>query len=276
MENVASGRLRRLANMVIALESRPPDRKIPIGTSAIRWRATAWSRHSRSVPASCSSELLSMLGGAQLVVLGLGLPTGAEVDLHHRRRAQLDDVAEGGPGRGDVAQRQERRYERRVDPGAAEAVVRERADLRRERQLPRAAAQVERLDAERAAHQRQLVRAPIQHDEGKHAFESLGELDRAEVLVAVHQDLGVGRAAERVPLLDEPLSQLEEVVDLAVVDDLDLTVFVGHRLVAERAEVDDRQAAHTHADAVLDERAAGVGAAMAHARRHRLDFFSLD
>jgi hypothetical protein len=50
----------------------------------------------------------------------------------------------------------------------------------------------------------------------------------------------VGPRAEHVALVveREPLSQLEEVVHLAVVDDLHASVFVPHRLMAGGTEID--------------------------------------
>jgi hypothetical protein len=154
--------------------------------------------------------------------------------------------------------------------------VREGADLRRERELARPAAQVKRFDAESIARQDQLAGAPIEDREGEHPFEALAKLDRAEVLVAVDQDLGVGGAAEDVTLGGQQGAQRSMIVDLAVVDDLHLAVLVGHGLAALRAEIDDRQPPHSDADAVLRERAPRIGPAVRQRRRHGDDLLVAD
>ncbi len=141
-----------------------------------------------------------------------------------------------------------------IDGRTTEPVMSEGPNLGRERELSGSPAKIERLDAEGPANQRQFVGAPIEDGEGEHPIEALGELDGAEVFVAVDEHFGVGRAAEGVSLRDQVRAQLEKVVDFAVVDDLDLSVLVCHRLAAQRAEVDDRQPAHADADAGFDER----------------------
>ena len=64
-----------------------------------------------------------------------------------------------------------------------------------------------------------------------------------------------------MPQAPEPLAQLAEVVDLAVLDDADRAVLVGDRLVSGRG-VDDGQPPHAERDAVGDVTAFFVGAAM--------------
>ena len=56
---------------------------------------------------------------------------------------------------------------------------------------------------------------------------------------------------KRWPFSSELPAQRQVVVDLAVEDDLDGAVLVGHRLVGGRREVDDRQPAEAEADVAL-------------------------
>src|SRR5262245_57108760 len=58
------------------------------------------------------------------------------------------------------------------------------------------------------------------------------------------------------------------VVDLAVEGNPHAAVLVGHRLLAGRADVDDRKPSVRQTDRSVDELAAAVGAAMAHYIAH--------
>ena len=72
--------------------------------------------------------------------------------------------------------------------------------------------------------------------------------------------------------------QCLEVVDLAVERDADGTVFVRHRLIAERRQVDDRETTEAEADAVVvaDEDSLRVGSAMVETIAHRHDVLGAD
>ena len=59
-----------------------------------------------------------------------------------------------------------------------------------------------------------------------------------------------------------------EVVDLAVEDNDDATVLVGHRLGASLGQVEDRQAAEAEGNAAVDKLTAHVGTAMDDAVHH--------
>jgi len=56
------------------------------------------------------------------------------------------------------------------------------------------------------------------------------------LFVQVDDDLGVGMRSELVAARLEPRAKLDEVVDLAVIDDPDRPIFIGHRLIARSAE----------------------------------------
>src|SRR6185436_1779240 len=97
------------------------------------------------------------------------------------------------------------------------------------------------------------------------------QLQRAQLLVAVHEHLRVAGSPEPVPLQLEARPQVPLVVDLAVENDRDVAGLVEQRLVTGRGQVDDRQAAHADADAALDQLALVVGTAVTDAVGHRPD-----
>ena len=83
-------------------------------------------------------------------------------------------------------------------------------------------------------------------------------------------DFGVAAGPEDVSALLEVVPQLAVVVDLAVEDDPDRAVFVGHRLMPA-LEVDDAQPAHAERDAVSEIHALIVRAAVHDGRAHVAD-----
>jgi hypothetical protein len=116
----------------------------------------------------------------------------------------------------------------------------------------------------------QALPLAIEERERVHAFETSRQLERAEVLVTVHQDLRVAGAPKDVAPGHELRSQIAVIVNLTVEHDDDGGVLVEKRLVSARAQIDDRQAAHADPDVAFDQRAIVVRAAMADAGRHRL------
>ena len=97
----------------------------------------------------------------------------------------------------------------------------------------------------------------------------------AVVLVEVDDHLGVALRREAVPAAAELGGQLLVVVDLAVQHDDDRAVLVEDRLVAG-LEVDDSQPLDAEADAVVEEEAARVWAAVLDHRAHALEQRTLD
>jgi hypothetical protein len=70
------------------------------------------------------------------------------------------------------------------------------------------------------------------------------------------------------------VSQLGEVIDLAVVDDPNRAVFVEDRLMAPR-QIDDTQAAHAQADAIFYEYAFVIGTTIDNRLAHPVDGLSI-
>ena len=76
------------------------------------------------------------------------------------------------------------------------------------------------------------------------------------------QHLGVARAAQRRALAFQPGPEFPVVVDFAVEDERHPTARIGHRLVAGRGEVEDREADVREADATGRPDALAVGPPM--------------
>jgi hypothetical protein len=137
-------------------------------------------------------------------------------------------------------------WSRRGDGG----VLDDGLDLGGEAQAAADRGVVERFDADAVAGQPESAAVEVPDREGEHALESLDAVG-APFLVAVHDDFGVGVAAEHVAPAQQFLADGLEVVDLAVEDDLDVAVLVGHGLAAVFGEVDDAQSAVAEGDMVV-------------------------
>ena len=109
-----------------------------------------------------------------------------------------------------------------------------RLDLRAEQDRTAALGPVERLDSEAVADQQQTSTTSIVKRQRKHPDQSLRERI-APFLVGVRNDLRVTAALKDVPGGLELAAQFPMVVDLAIEDDLYLTIFAGHGLPAKRA-----------------------------------------
>ena len=90
-----------------------------------------------------------------------------------------------------------------------------------------------RLDAQPVAHQPQPLAEGVPHGKGKHAVKASQAIN-APGFIGVENNFSIRRRAENVTLLLQFLSDLGEVVDLAVIYDPKRAIFVGHRLPASR------------------------------------------
>jgi hypothetical protein len=116
--------------------------------------------------------------------------------------------------------------------------------------------------------QARRVAALVEDREPPHAVEP-AERIHAPGRVRLEHDLAVGMGAEGVPERFELGSELAEVVDLAVVDEVQPAVRGRHRLAARR-DVDDAESAHPEARGVGFAVAQAIWTAMDQAVRHRL------
>ncbi len=97
--------------------------------------------------------------------------------------------------------------------------------------------------------EQQTLPVRVPEGEREHAAEAR-HARRSPLLVRMHDGLGVGAGAERVPLRDELLAQRLKIVDLPVEDDLHRAVLVRHRLVSG-GQIDDGQPPVREAHAAL-------------------------
>ena len=112
------------------------------------------------------------------------------------------------------------------------------------------------------------------HHEAIHAAQAIDQA-LAPFLVSVNEDLGVRIAMEYVTRGLELGAQLLEVVNLAIEHNEHGAVLVAHGLSTRLGEIENRQAAETERDAVLDMGSAHVGAAVDDAVHHRGENFLL-
>ncbi len=160
------------------------------------------------------------------------------------RRRQTLDPGKGGLGRGDVLQcqvvvdraqvwgpRQPRPGEQCLDLGAEQEGL-PVGQLRRR--------VIERFLAEAVARQDQPARAAVPQCQREHAAQP-SEQRRPPGMPAIDDDLAVGAAAEDIAERRQLGAQCSEIVDFAVVGQPDIARHAGHRLMARRRQVDDRQ-----------------------------------
>ena len=161
-----------------------------------------------------------------------------------------------------------------VDAAPLLRIFEQRFDLGRKRDPAVVNAVVERLHADPIADQPEAPFTSVPERDREHAAEPVQAVD-APFLERVQDHFGIGVArlppvsAERLELL----AHLRVIVDLAVEDHLQPAVFVGHRLVGHRREIDDRQAAVTEAHPAVRRHpdAAAVRATMSHRVAHPAD-----
>ena len=220
------------------MESTPPDKKAPSGTSATRCARTDSSSNSSNSSSQSSVARAQLRLELQLPVfprfgdpsvkvthqhVGRGQPTNTCVD---RRRCGHVAVPQIQVQRLDV-----NRWDRRFR-------VTQRCKFRAERQVAGSETVIEWLDPQVISRQQQTSSAEVDERKGEHAPETPHAVV-TPLLVRVHDDFRVALRAKAVPVLLELTSQLTEVVDLSVVADPDLAVLVGQRLLPSRG-IDNR------------------------------------
>ena len=273
MEQVLTGPDDRPAIIATtALESTPPDRNAPSGTSEIMRsftdsfsRATSSSQASASPIDACAPLLFSKRTSQYSRGAGIGWP---------RRIASvcaggsLYTSLEHGPRLGHVAEREVLLDRLGLDDADQVRMREQRLQLGAEQQHPVGQdREVHRLDAESVAREEQRLAIAIPQREREHAAKAR-DARLAPFLPRVHDDLGVAARAERMPAGGQLDDEFLIVVDLAVEHDGDSLVLVVERLVAA-AEVDDRQAAMPEPDPGFEVEPVVVGTAMRDRVVHR-------
>ena len=220
--------------------------------------------------------LLERLLDGRVIAIPVALDVhlaGRDIDGKVVRRRQLVDTLEEGLLGCRILQRHVRTQGLFVDRLVEVRVVQEALDLGTEEHARSAVARighgivVERLDAKDIAGAKKLILLLVPDDEGVHTAQTI-EYRLAPLLVAVQEALGVGAAVELIALGLELGAKLLEVVDLAVEDDNDAAVLIGHGLSAGLGQVEDRQAAEAEGNAAVDKLTAHVGTAMDDAVHH--------
>ena len=128
---------------------------------------------------------------------------------------------------------------------------------------------IERLLPEPVARQQQGAIAGIPDGVGEHAAQ-LRNAAGAFFFVEVHQRFGVAVGFEAVAGAKQICAQFPEIVDLAVEDYPDGSVFIRHGLVAGR-EIDDAEPPHPEAAAAVDMIAFVIRAAIPDLIAHGAD-----
>jgi len=203
----------------------------------------------------------------------LGRVDGAAVDGEGLGGAELVDVGEGALGGGDVAEEQVVGEGVVVGAGVEGVGLEEGFGLAGEEESAGGVGVVEGFLAYAVAGEEELLFGLVPEGEGEHAAEVGGAVG-AVLFVEVEDDFGVGLGAEAVAGGLEVAAEGFEVVALAVVDEVEGAVFVGHGLVAG-GEVDDGEAAMGQAaggGVGVEVDAAAVGAAVGEDGGHAREF----
>ena len=259
---------------VTRLESIPPERNVPTGTSAMRRlddrppqllldhlgerasRLALERREPFAVHQLGRVEPAPLLGLERVEVDGEQRSRQDALDPLERRRAAVRPAVDDGVG-DDVAQ-----------GTARHTRGEERAHLAREPQAPVVARPVHRLDPPAVAREQQASPLQVERRKPEEAVEARqGGL--APAREGLEHAFRVGMPAPRCRL--ELPAQLEVVEDLAVVGQPPAAGRMSHRLVAGGGGIDDREPAVHQPDVALDRDSLVVRAAVRERRAHPLE-----
>src|SRR5262249_32061413 len=257
------------AAAVVALESRPPLRKMPTGTSLTRRFFTEGQSDSQSVSDHPAS------------LLGRGSPTGegrspvrptpalAPGGGEERTGRRLLGPGQVGGGPGPVAVAEVAGPAAQVEVAADLGVREQRAQLGAEDDPAVSLRIVEGLLPHPVPSREQRLALGVPDHERKHAVE-LRQTVLAELFPGVDDHLRVGAGRESMAPRAELLRQAAVVVDLAVEDGMNRALLVGNRLTPG-GEIDDLQTPVAERHLSVDVISFVVGAAMTQRRRHPPD-----
>ena len=189
--------------------------------------------------------------------------------VDRQRRPLGDGLDIGEPGRrlGHVAQAEKVVARLAVDRRAEPRQGEDRFDLTGEHPLAVVERVEQGLHAEPVAREVQGPPARVINRESENAPQPTGHA-LAVLLVEVHEHFRVRGAAEPMTPALELAPQISMVVDLAVEDDVDTAVLVGHRLVPCGREVDQRQPAVDELAPVVAVVPLAIRTAVSEQRRH--------
>ena len=194
------------------------------------------------------------------------LPHG-RIDHEHMARKELGDVLERRLRCGEVAEREIRVdrvvVESRLDQPAGEQGF----QLGGEDDQVASDGVVERLDPEAVACEDEAPSRTVPDGDREHPAQSRGEA-RPVLLIEMRDDLRIATGLKPMP--GEVASDVEMVVELAVLDGPHRAVLVGKRLVAS-LDVDDRKPSDAQRDSVGQVRPAVGRASVGHPVGHAIE-----
>ena len=183
---------------------------------------------------------------------------------------KLSDPGVDRAGRGRVAVAEEFGRGLEIEAGLGGQRGEDRPDFRTEMQLPVLDRVIDWLDAELVAGEEQAAAARFPDGQAEHSLKAVEDLV-APFHEALDDDLRIAVTAEPVALGLELRAERAEIVDLAVEGDPDAAGGIGHRLVAGRAEVENREAPETEAERAVEVHAGIVGTAVDDGVHHPAD-----
>ena len=174
-------------------------------------------------------------------------PTTVSLPREQVAGRQLPHARHDRAGTRDVAEHEESIDRGRVELAQLRLSLKERRQFGGKQQLAVALVHEQRLLAEAVARQEQASAGLVPESEGEHALQRVDQRV-AELLVQVHEHLGVAARGEAMTARGQILAQARVVVDLAVEDHPNRAVLVAERLVPA-LDVHDRQTPDPDRDA---------------------------
>ncbi len=193
------------------------------------------------------------------------------VQVQYAARHQLEGAFVDAVRRGDIVQPQQQGQRIAVDAVVERRMPPQRLQLGTEHQRVAGPAVVQRLLADAVAGQRQALLAAVPQGDGEHAVAAPQRGFQPPLHDRRQQHLGIGMAAEAVAVRFQLGAQRGEVVDLAVVGQPVAAVAGGHRLMAQRRQVQDAQppVRQRHAGGGIGPDAAVIRSTMGQGIAHR-------
>ena len=211
--NVSTGRpVVRAITATIALESIPPLRKAPSGTSETSRRSTAASSACATALAAPSprrsSALDAVVTGQRRRPVLVQPRLAAALQHEHVPGRDAANAGEERVRRRHVAERQVGRDRARIELARDRRMREHGLDLAGEHEHPvRSVPVVQRLLAQAIASEHEPLAARVVDREGEHAVQPPRERDRVELLGEMGDDLGVALRAQLVAGAQQLLAQ---------------------------------------------------------------------
>src|ERR1700722_10017258 len=208
------------------------------------------------------------------VPVTLDFDLAMRVYFHPVTGHQLADSSVEGFFAGKISESEVLGEDGTTEPCIDSGVRENRFNFRAEDQTFGAELIVERLDAQTIAREEDSLAASVPDGEGEHAAQVLNAVV-AVFFVKMDDGFGVATGAVNMSARFELRAQVGVVVDFAVEDDPDGSVFVTQRLLAG-GEIDNAQATHTQRGRTVDADAFIIGATVGNSIAHSPQDFAID